>query len=403
MRIVSILFPGLMLTWSCLVEAQDYDTNDVVVQTFAGSGFYGYYDGQGALTMFNQPSAVTADSSNNLFVLDKGNGLIRKITPDATVSTYASLAGLSLGGVLTSDSSNNLWSVSSSFGPGYVVRIGPSGLFSQIPVPYAVSLNGLCLDSANNVYVSDNYSNKIYRYKPTTGWEVFVGSGNLGAVDGHWIFTSFNNPRALAADSSDNIYVWDAGNRLIRRISQGREVVTVAGNNQGYFYSEADGSGTNIYFNTVNDMRMDGSGNLLLACGASVRRLSASSNVTTIAGGFNQSGYTNGPGALARFRNASGIGIVQGLIYVADADDQRIRSITRNAATQIVSGASLGLSLYPGLSLTGAVGRSYRIESSTNSIAWGPEATVFLNSNPQLWIDPGGVGQKKFYRALLLP
>src|SRR2546427_2885978 len=69
--------------------AQNYDTNNPVVQTFVGSGFYGYLDGQGTQTMFNNPSAVVADSSSNLFVLDNSNYRVRKVTPDGTVSTFA--------------------------------------------------------------------------------------------------------------------------------------------------------------------------------------------------------------------------------------------------------------------------------------------------------------------------
>ena len=72
----------------CRAKAQIYDTNNVVVQTFAGSGFYGYLDGVGQQTMFYNPMALVSDSSGNLFVLDASNYRIRKITPDGTVSTF---------------------------------------------------------------------------------------------------------------------------------------------------------------------------------------------------------------------------------------------------------------------------------------------------------------------------
>ncbi len=77
-----------VLCWQ--VKAQIYDTNNVVVQTFAGSGFSGYVGGQGTQTMFNNPSAVVADTSSNLFVLDtyQYNARIRKITPSGEVSTF---------------------------------------------------------------------------------------------------------------------------------------------------------------------------------------------------------------------------------------------------------------------------------------------------------------------------
>src|SRR5215510_1862472 len=79
----------VLLAGSLCAFAQNYDTNNPVVQTFAGSGFYGYLDGEGTQTMFNNPLAVVADSSSNLFVLDAGNARIRKITPNGTVSTFA--------------------------------------------------------------------------------------------------------------------------------------------------------------------------------------------------------------------------------------------------------------------------------------------------------------------------
>src|SRR5438445_11129471 len=94
-----LLFAFLTVTASLSQSfAQNYDTNNPVVQTFVGSGFYGYLDGQGTQTMFNNPSAVVSDSSSNLFVLDNGNSRIRKVTPNGTVSTFAGGGGGALPG-----------------------------------------------------------------------------------------------------------------------------------------------------------------------------------------------------------------------------------------------------------------------------------------------------------------
>ena len=84
----------IILTALCVLsarqtEAQIYDTNNVFVQTFAGSGFSGYLNGQGTQTMFNNPNAIVADSHGNLFVWDSLNFRIRKIAPDSTVTTFA--------------------------------------------------------------------------------------------------------------------------------------------------------------------------------------------------------------------------------------------------------------------------------------------------------------------------
>src|SRR6266481_5091348 len=108
MRFVPLLVSSLLIV--CLrLQAQVYDTNNPVVETFAGSGFYGYYDGQGVFTMFNTPTAVVNDSASNLFVLDWQNSLIRKITADATVTTHFNLSPNSAGAPMTIDHSNALY------------------------------------------------------------------------------------------------------------------------------------------------------------------------------------------------------------------------------------------------------------------------------------------------------
>src|ERR1017187_8570921 len=84
-----IVLGAILVAFGWHVEAQTYDTNNEVVQTFAGSGFSGYLDGVGQLTMFNNPNAIVADSHSNLFVWDSGNYRIRKIAPDGTVTTFA--------------------------------------------------------------------------------------------------------------------------------------------------------------------------------------------------------------------------------------------------------------------------------------------------------------------------
>jgi hypothetical protein len=158
--------------------------------------------------------------------------------------------------------------------------------------------------------------------------EVFAGSGNQGSADGNGIFTSFSNPSALAADNADNIYVCDA-NRLIRKINQNRDVVTIAGNQS---FTDSDGLGTNASFNYLSGICADGFGNLYVACYFSIRKISVATNVTTLAGSFTQSGYVNGAGSIARFNGGDeeGICFLQGMIFTGDAENHRIRQISFN-------------------------------------------------------------------------
>jgi sugar lactone lactonase YvrE len=409
MKAVSFLCPLWFALCCWEAEAQIYDTNNEVVQTFAGSGFSGYLDGQGTLTMFNTPSQIIADSSGNLFVAE--NARIRKITTNAAVSTfvgggagslpgYGTNIGLAFGGFngMAFDRSNTLWLTSGS--TSSLIRIGGDGYTSITNLPgIGSALNGICVDSGNNIYLSASYMNQIFRWRTNGTVEVFAGSGNSGSSDGNGLFTSFNLPCALAADAADNIYVWDLGNFLIRRINQNRDVVTIAGRG----YSDSDGVGMNAAFSSISSMCVDNSGNLILACGSSIRKITARTNVVTMAGSSTQTGYTNGTGNLARFNSASGVCLSQGSIFVADTSNQRIRTITFNPAPQLVSGADLNLSMYPGLQIAGTVGRTYQIQSSPDMTNWTTRASLLLTSSPYLWFDQNAVSGNKFYRAFLLP
>jgi sugar lactone lactonase YvrE len=399
--------------------AQTYDTNNVVVQTFAGSGFSGYLDGQGTQTMFNAPLAIVADSSGNLFVSDYLNYRIRKITPSGAVSTFVGGGSGSLPNYgtnislpatvsMTIDHSNTLYLLDLVTGTS-MLRVGSDGYVSRILLNGLVggaAYDGLCVDSGNNIYISDP-GNKIYRYQTNDVLEVFAGSGNSGSVDGNGIFTSFSSPRALAADSADNIYVWDSGNHLIRRINQNRDVVTIAGNKT--IASNSDGVGFSATFNGVTSMCADNAGNIYLASfaypGWAIRKMTATTNVTTLAGSFTQNGYVNGVGSLSRFNGGDDEGICfsEGVIFVADSSNQRIRQISFNPSAQVVSDANLGIGTFAGVTINGTIGRTYQVQSSPDMTNWTARTILLLTSSSYLWIDQNPVSGNTFYRALLLP
>lgn len=136
------------------------------------------------------------------------------------------------------------------------------------------------------------------------------------------------------------------------------------------------------------------------------RKMDAQTNVVTLAGIFNQYGspsYANGPGNLARFNNASGGCFSQGMIFIADTGNNRIRNITFNPQPQVLPPASLLLNTYPGLQINGVIGRTYQIQTSPDLNNWTTTATLLLNSSPYLWIDQNPVSGSKYYRAVMLP
>jgi sugar lactone lactonase YvrE len=414
---IATVIVTILLVWPA--QAQNYDTNNVMVSTFAGYGIPGYVDGQGLLTAFNDPTLIVSDTASNLYVWDSGNDRIRKITPDRTVSTfvgggsyldgYGTNVSLSWGQVsaMAIDHNNQIWLVMAESyygGVTYLLTIDTNGYVSIANggLTNLTSSSGICFDSANNLYYSGG--NRIYRYNPGTGIvEPFAGSGISGYFDGQGsLFSAFSNPTALACDQADNIYVWDSGNERIRRIDQQENVTTIAGRS---YYSETDGIGTNATFSVINSMFFDHAGNLYMVCGSCVRKMDAQTNVDTLAGNFNQypGGYNNGPGNTALFYSATGGCFSQGMVFVADSNNNRIRNLTFNAQGQPVAPANLQLNTYPGVQITGAIGRTYQIQSSPDMANWNPVAKVLLNSSPYLWIDRNPVAGNKFYRAVMLP
>jgi hypothetical protein len=415
-KIMAVL-TAVLASFGWHADAQTYDTNNDVVQTFAGSAFSGYLDGVGQLTMFNNPNQIVADSHGNLFVWDSNNSRIRKIAPDGTVTTFAGggsnstlpatgtnayLVGISK---LTIDRNDILWASGTHSGNAGLWKITSGAVVTFTNFSFTGSGSGtigVCADSAGNLYFSTT-GNQIYRYATNGASSVFVGSGNSGAIDGNGVFTSFSGPAAMTCDSADNIYVYDSGSSLLRRIDQSRNVVTIAGLHSGNF----DGSGTNTGFGfgsgAVSAMSSDNSGNIYLACYTSIRKLDASTNLVTMAGSFTQTGYTNGAGNLSRFNGADGVCISGGAIYVADSSNQRIRQISFNPQPQVVTGANLGIGTFAGVTINGAVGRTYQIQSSPDLNTWTTRATILLNASPYLWIDQNPIAGNKFYRAVLLP
>ena len=400
-------------------KAQIYDTNNVSVQTFAGYGLPGLVDGTGQLTAFSNPTQIVSDTASNLYVWDSGNYRIRKITAGAVVSTFAgggsNLEGygtnVSLSwntvGAMSIDHNNTLWLVMAGSYGGfpYLLTVGTNGYVAiqNGGLTNLSAYSGICFDSANNLYYSGG--NRIYKYVPAAGIvQPFAGNGASGNFDGQGtVFSAFSNPTALACDQADNIYVWDSGNQTMRRVDQGQNVTTIAGSPS--YYGTADGTGTNAVLNGIVSMFNDNAGNIYMVCGSCIRKMDAQTNVVTEAGSFSSysGSFANGTGAVARFNNASGGCFSQGMLFVADAGNNRIRSISFGAQSQVVPPANLQLRTYAGLQINGTVGRTYQVQTSANMTNWSTAATVLLTASPYLWIDPNPTSGHQFYRAVMLP
>lgn len=171
-------------------------------------------------------------------------------------------------------------------------------------------------------------------------WTTFAGSnGGNGFRDGPVGIASFNTPFALAVVASGNVYLADTGNHTIRKIAPGGMVSTVAG--EGGISGSLDGSGEQARFNRPGGIALDGEGNLLVADTGNhtIRKISPSGTVTTLAGQAGILGHSDGIGQAARFSSPASITVApDGDLYVADTDNHLIRRITPAGAVTTYSG-----------------------------------------------------------------
>jgi len=185
--------------------------------------------------------------------------------------------------------------------------------------------SGIVADAQGNVYVADALNNRIRKISVTGDVTTIAGDGTSGFKDGNGTNAKFNFPAAVAIDNYGNLYVTDAFNFRIRKITPTGDVTTFAGNGQD---GTVDGPGTNAEFtDNLNDLTTDANGNVYVEDGALIRKISADGIVTTIAGSV--IGFKDGDGLSAKFNLPIGITVDgSGNIFVADVNNNRIRKIS---------------------------------------------------------------------------
>jgi len=329
--------------------------NPVGVTTLAGlPGDAGYANGTFHAALFNSPGAVRTDASGNIYVADNENDVIRKITPGGTVTTIAGTPGQSgssdgaaTGGALFNDPSGVAVDASGNVyvadGGNYTVRKISGGMVTTLAGlagspgsadgtgsaarfqdPQNIAINR----STGNLYVPDGTGDTIRMVTPGGAVTTIAGlAGAAGTSDGTGSGARFNNPTGIAVDNSGNLFVTDYGNNSIREVSPGGVVATIAGSTSGVS-GGTDGAGTSARFNSPAGIAVDSAENLYVADSANdtIREISPSGQVSTIAGSARIGDSTDGLGANARFNTPDDIAIDgAGTLYIADNVNNTIR------------------------------------------------------------------------------
>jgi sugar lactone lactonase YvrE len=285
---------------SVIMNATDFTTSNVVTLTvMPGIDF-----------MFQYPASIAMDASGNLYVADTLDNTIRKITPAGVVSTLAGASG----------------EAGSQDGTDGGARFNHP--------------DGVTVDSAGNIYVTDNGNATIRKVTSAGVVTTMAGTAGVhGSADATGSAASFGSPTGIAVDTSGNLYVADTSNDTIRKITTGGAVSTLAG--AAATSGNVDGTGNAARFNMPRGVAVDTTGNVYVADtnSATIRKITSAGVVTTMAGTAGATGTADGLGAAARFNQPYGVSVdAAGNVYVADTGNDTIRAVTPGGAVVTLAG-----------------------------------------------------------------
>ena len=250
-------------------------------------------DGPINAATFNNPTGICADISGNLYITERLGNKIRKISSSGVVSTL-------------------------------------------VPENVIINPTGICVDGQGNLYVSEIDTHTIKKVSPSGTVTNFAGIASSGDfLDGAANVAKFNFPRGISIDNTGNLYVADTNNHRIRKITQNGTVTTLAGSSPRGF---ADGNSLTAKFSYPIAICIDSSNNIYVtdATNVAIRKITLGGDVTTLAGGIDQ-GDADGIGGAAKFYDPIGLTVDgQGNIYLVDSRNKKIKKITSTGAVTTI-------------------------------------------------------------------
>jgi hypothetical protein len=335
-------------------------TRSGVVSVLAGSvGLTGSADGTGTAARFNIPFGVAVDSAGNVYVGEIGNHTIRKITSAGVVTTLAGSAG--------------------SFGSAD----GPAISTARFKSP-----RGVAVDGAGNVYVADFGNNTVRKISGGSVSTLAGSAGSAGTLDGVGSAARFDGLSGVAVDNAGNVYVADMFNQTIRKVTTGGSVTTLAG--KAGAQGSTDGIGSLARFKNPHAIAVDSAGTNIYVADTNnytVRRITSTGFVTTIAGSPGVTGSSDGTGSFARFNDSFGIAVhSDGTVYVTEAINKTVRWGSLASGTPVITGQPLSQSVAAGASVTFSVTATGTpapaFQWRKNGVAISGQTTNSLTLNP---------------------
>lgn len=291
------------------------------INRFAGNYINGYSGDGGPATSAKlyHPGGVFADRSGNVYFADFGNYVIRKVNASGIISTIAG---------------NGISGYNGDGGPATMAELHPTGVSA---------------DDAGNVYIADAFNNVIRKINTTGIITTVAGNNTIGYTGdgGPATAAQFEDPNDVTVDNSGNLYIPDAHNNVVRKVSAAGIITTIAGNgynagtgNGGYSGDGGPATAAELYY--PEHVALDKAGNLYISelYNHTIRKVNTSGIISTIAGtGVN--GYSGDGSAAtsAKLDHPYSVAIdTTGNIYIADLGNYVVREIDNSGIIHTYAG-----------------------------------------------------------------
>jgi uncharacterized protein (TIGR03437 family) len=291
------------------------DTSGTIT-TIAGNGQYRFSGdgGPAASANLNQPVALSFDSAGNLLVADLLNSRIRKIDTGGLIQTVAG---------------NGTFGYSGDGGTAVSAAL-------NLPEGVAGGING-------QFYIADQFNNRVRQVTPDGRITTLAGGGPALGDGGPPSQAQLSFPWSVAADFQGRVYIADALNNRIRRVSaDGLTITTIAGSGLPGFSGDG-GAAVNARLSAPRAVAVDSLGRVYFSDSGNnrVRVIGIDGTIQTLAGGGSALG-DNGPAKNAALNNPRGIALdAGGNLYIADSFNNRIRMVGQDGNITTVAGTGV--------------------------------------------------------------
>src|SRR5438309_3827417 len=216
---------------------------------------------------------------------------------------------------------------------------------------------GTAIDATGNLYIADAANNRVRKVSPWGIITTAIGTGSAGysGDNGLASLARVNHPAGVTFDKSGNLYLADSNNRVVRRMSTNGIITTVAGNGTGGFSGDG-GPATSAQLSWPLDVTLDSSGGLRSAdngCNNRIRRVCQGMIATVAGSGTAGLSGDRGPAVRAQLSEPIGVAVDGTTTYIADTQSEVVRAVDGAGTITTVIGTDAGLNFPTGLAVDG--------------------------------------------------